>query len=82
MRWFRRQKDSASDSAAETAVASDLADFLAHATEGEALRRAVDARLRALTEADADTDGQRGMTGTVAGPTIRARGTSAGGERE
>ena len=56
MRWFRRLKDSATDSAAETAVASDLADFLAHATEGEALRQAVDERMLALTEADADTE--------------------------
>jgi hypothetical protein len=27
MGWFRRQKDSATDHAAETGVASDLADF-------------------------------------------------------
>jgi hypothetical protein len=82
MSWFRRQKDSASDSAAETAVASELADFLAHATEGEALRQAVDARMLALTEADADTGANEALTGIVAGPTIRARGTSAGDERE
>ena len=82
MSWFRRQKDSASDSAAETAVASDLADFLAHATEGEALRQAVDARMLALREADGVMPANEALTGIVAGPTIAASSPSAGGERE
>ena len=82
MRWFRRQKDSASDSAAETAVASDLADFLAHATEGEALRHAVDARVLALREADGDMTANEALTGNVARPTIPASSPSAGVERE
>jgi hypothetical protein len=60
MGWFRRQNDSGDDRAAENGVASDLADFLLHATEGRALRQAIDARMLALEEADADTEGQRG----------------------
>ena len=60
MGWFRRQKDSANDRAAETGVASDLADFLVHATEGRALRQAIDARMLAPRKAEADTDSQRG----------------------
>ena len=59
MGWFRRQKDSATDHAAETGIACDLAAFLVYATEGRALREAMHARMLALTEADADTDGQR-----------------------
>jgi len=60
MGWFRRQKDRGDDHAAENGVASDLADFLVHATEGTALRQAIDARVLALGEADADTDGRGG----------------------
>ena len=69
MGWFRRQKDRASDRAAETSVASDLADFLGHATEGSALRQAIDARMLALREAGADTDlSNETPTGVVANP--------------
>jgi len=41
MAWFRRQKDVGDDRAAETAVASDFAEFLAQATEGKALIQAI-----------------------------------------
>jgi hypothetical protein len=69
MGWFRRQKDSANDRAAETGVASDLADFLVHATEGSALRQAIDARMLAPREVEADTTASEALTGIVAGLT-------------
>jgi len=68
MGWFRRQ-NSGDDRAAETGVASDLAEFLVHATEGGALRRAIDARMLALGEADVDTTANDALTGIAAGPT-------------
>ena len=59
MGWLRRPKDSANGRASETGVASDLAAFLAHATEGGALRQAIDARVLELGQAEADIHGQR-----------------------
>jgi hypothetical protein len=63
MSWFGRKKGSGDDRAAETGVASGLADFLVQATKGRALRQAIDARMLAFREAEADTDAQRGTEG-------------------
>ena len=54
MRWFRRTKGGGDDRAAETYVVSELAEFLAHATEGRALRQAIDARTVARRQAEAE----------------------------
>ena len=73
----------ASDRAAETGVASDLADFLGHATEGSALRQAIDARMLALREAGADTDlSNETPTGVVADPTSPRSSPVYRGKRE
>ena len=53
MTWFRRPKGGGDGPAAETYVASDLAEFLVHATEGSALRLAIDARMIARRQAEA-----------------------------
>lgn len=54
MGWFGRQKNSGDARVAETGVASDLADFLVHATEAGALRHAIDAGVP-LTQAELNT---------------------------
>jgi hypothetical protein len=41
MAWFRRQAGSGDDRESEPHVASDLAEFLARATEGKALIQAI-----------------------------------------
>jgi hypothetical protein len=41
MSWFRRQGESGDDHASGPPVASELAEFLAQATEGDALTRAI-----------------------------------------
>jgi hypothetical protein len=77
MGWFRRRQASATESA-ETHVASDFADFLITATEGRALRQAIDdARVLALRGADADPGRHAALTGIEAGRTSWARRASA-----
>jgi hypothetical protein len=81
MGWFRRQKHSGDDRAAEIGVASDLAVFLVHATEGGALRQAIDASMLARTDVAADTDASEALTGIMAGqPGLAVR--PPGGARE
>jgi len=41
MAWFRRRVGSREDRAGEPGVATDLAEFLAQATEGKALTEAI-----------------------------------------
>jgi hypothetical protein len=41
MSWFRRQAGSGDKQASEPGVGSDLAEFLAQATEGKALMEAI-----------------------------------------
>jgi hypothetical protein len=42
MAWFRRKRASGNGDASEPGVASDLAEFLAEATEGRALTQAIE----------------------------------------
>lgn len=65
MGWFGRQRNNRSTRTARTGVASDLSDFLVLATEGRALRQAIDARMLVGREAESDPDGQRGTDGIV-----------------
>ncbi|HSD10363.1 MAG TPA: hypothetical protein VLF14_05245 [Candidatus Binatia bacterium] len=49
-----RKRESGDDSAATIGVASDLAEFLVQATEGSALRQAIDAGVRAQEHGEAE----------------------------
>ena len=61
MRWFGRRKGGEDDRPPGTYVASDLAEFLTDATEGMALSQAIEARVIARTQAEAErTEAQRG----------------------
>ena len=55
MSWFRRERDRGDERAASARVSSELGGFLVQATEGRALRSAIDAGVLALGDADGST---------------------------
>jgi hypothetical protein len=65
MTWLGRKTEGGDERAAETSVASELAEFLVQATEESALRQAIDEGVRDLEQADArSTDKSRSTEGT------------------
>jgi hypothetical protein len=82
MGWFRRQNEGGDDRAAENGVASDLARFLVHATEGRALRQAITHACPRSQKRPPIRPANETVTGIVAGPASPGSSHVAGGERE
>lgn len=72
MGWLGRQRNSGDARTAETGVASDLADFLVHATESRALGDAIDAGMP-RTQAELNTPASRVVLALQSGQTSPGR---------